>query len=52
MNCCLSEEIFDVISNEESHLMRRSFLRTTYKIRQDDKTLYYANLILYTSPKY
>ena len=36
-NICLSEEIFRVVSHEESHYKWRSSQRTTCKIRQDDK---------------
>ncbi len=34
---CLSEEIFGVVSNEESHYKRRSFDRKARRISQDDK---------------
>ena len=34
---CLSEEIFEVISNEESHYERRSFEGKARRISQDDK---------------
>ena len=34
---CLSEEIFEELSHEESHYKRRSFQRKMCKIRQDDK---------------
>ena len=45
--CRLSEEIFEVISNEESHYKQRSFQRRIYKIRQDDKnTLFCRTFIL------
>ena len=42
---CLSEEFFEVISNEESHYKRRSFDGKASRISQDDKTLYFAELI-------
>jgi len=34
---CLSEEIFEVVSNEESHYKRRSFDGKARRISQDDK---------------
>ncbi len=42
---CLSEEVFDVVSNEESHYKRRSFDGKARRISQDDKKLYFAELI-------
>ncbi len=34
---CLSEEIFEVVSNEESHYKRRSFDGKARRSPQDDK---------------
>jgi len=42
---CLSEEIFEVVSNEESHYKRRSFDEKARRIFQDEKTLYFAELL-------
>jgi len=39
---CLSEEIFEAVSNEESHYKRRSFDGKARIISQDDKKLYFA----------
>jgi len=53
---CLSEEIFEVISNEESHYKRRSFDGKARRIfpafasfglaSRMTKTLYFAKLII------
>ncbi len=46
-NDCLSEEIFEVVSYEESHYKRRSFDGKARRISQDDKNILF--FILYVN---
>ena len=41
---CLSEEIFEVVSNEESHYKRRSFDGKARRISQDDKNTQFCRM--------
>ena len=41
---CLSEVIFEVVSNEESHYKRRSFDGKARRISQDDKNTLFGKI--------
>jgi len=43
---CLSEEIFEVVSNEESHYKRRSFDGKASRMSQDDKNTLFCRILI------